>query len=112
MSGAWPFLLSAGARPLDAGVIPDTLGADMHGYNTEVPAPAGTPHEHADDENHPFKGQARFSLAQAMSSMIALGLPLEDGRADGDEQPRQDARPSRSRRRADARVRGRRHGTA
>jgi len=49
----------------------------MHGYNTEVPAPAGTPAEHADDENHPFKGQARFSLTQAMSSMMTLGLSLE-----------------------------------
>jgi dihydroorotase len=64
-------------KALDAGVIPHTLGADMHGYNTEVPAPPGTPREHADDENHPFKGQARFSLTQAMSSMMALGLPLE-----------------------------------
>ena len=64
-------------KALDAGVIPHTLGADMHGYNTEVPPPPGTPREHADDENHPFKGQARFSLTQAMSSMMALGLPLE-----------------------------------
>ncbi len=64
-------------KALDAGVIPHTLGADMHGYNTEVPAPAGTPAEHADDENHPFKGQARFSLTQAMSSMMTLGLSLE-----------------------------------
>src|SRR5579863_591808 len=64
-------------KALDAGVVPHTLGADMHGYNTEVPAPPGTPREHADDENHPFKGQARFSLTQAMSSMMALGLPLE-----------------------------------
>ena len=47
---------------LPAGVIPYTLGADMHGYNTEVPKPAGTPDEHHDDENHPFLGQARFSL--------------------------------------------------
>jgi dihydroorotase len=64
-------------KALDAGIIPDTLGADMHGYNTHVPAPAGTPSEHADDENHPFAGQARFSLTQAMSSMLALGLTLE-----------------------------------
>ncbi|MGV7030454.1 amidohydrolase/deacetylase family metallohydrolase [Methylobacterium symbioticum] len=65
---------------LPAGVIPYTLGADMHGYNTEVPEapqPAGTPDEHHDDENHPFLGQARFSLTQAMSSMMALGIPLE-----------------------------------
>lgn len=32
---------------------------------------------HVDDENHPFAGQARFSLVQAMSSMMALGLNLE-----------------------------------
>ena len=44
----------------------------LHGYNTEVPAPAGTPAQHYDDENHPFRGQARFSLTQAMSSMLAL----------------------------------------
>lgn len=64
-------------KGLDAGIVPDTLGADMHGYNTHVPAPAGTPDEHPDDENHPFAGQAKFSLTQAMSSMMALGLTLE-----------------------------------
>ena len=42
-----------------------------------MPAPPGTPGEHADDENHPFAGQAKFSLVQAMSSMMALGLTLE-----------------------------------
>jgi len=62
---------------LDAGIVPDTLGADMHGYNTYVPSPAGTPSEHPDDENHPFAGQAQFSLTQAMSSMLALGLSLD-----------------------------------
>jgi len=65
-------------KALAAGIVPHTLGADMHGYNTEVPAPAGTPAQHYDDENHPFRGQARFSLTQAMSSMMALGIPLED----------------------------------
>ncbi|MDB5632447.1 MAG: dihydroorotase [Tardiphaga sp.] len=57
--------------------MPTTLGADIHGYNTHVPAPAGTPEEHEDEENHPFAGQAKFSLVQAMSSMMALGLTLE-----------------------------------
>jgi dihydroorotase len=65
---------------LDAGVLPDTLGADMHGYNTRVPKPSaalkGTPDEHADKE-HMFFGQTRFSLVSAMSSMLALGLPIE-----------------------------------
>jgi dihydroorotase len=62
---------------LAAGIVPDTLGADMHGYNTYVPPPPGTPAEHADDEAHPFAGQAKFSLTQAMSSMLALGLTME-----------------------------------
>jgi dihydroorotase len=61
---------------LDAGVIPDTLGADMHGYNTSVPAPAGTPDSHPDEEDHLFKSSERFGLVNAMSKMIALGLPL------------------------------------
>ncbi|HLH93369.1 MAG TPA: amidohydrolase/deacetylase family metallohydrolase [Xanthobacteraceae bacterium] len=64
-------------RALDAGVVPHTLGADMHGYNTFLPPPPGTPTEHPDEENHPFAGQARFSLSQAMSSMLALGLTLQ-----------------------------------
>ncbi|MDB5998845.1 MAG: dihydroorotase [Rhizobacter sp.] len=62
---------------LDAGVMPDTLGADMHGYNTPVPAPAGTPDSHPDEEDHLFAGQTRFSLVSAMTTMLALGLPLE-----------------------------------
>src|SRR5436190_15855109 len=61
---------------LDAGIVPDTLGADMHGYNTRVPQPRGTPDSHPDKE-HMFFGQTRFSLVSAMSSMLALGLPLE-----------------------------------
>ncbi len=65
-------------KALEAGIVPHTLGADMHGYNTEVPPPPGTPAQHYDDENHPFRGQARFSLTQAMTSMMALGIPLED----------------------------------
>ena len=64
-------------KAIAAGIVPNTLGADIHGYNTHVPAPAGTPAEHVDDENHPFIGQAKFSLVQAMSSMITLGLTLE-----------------------------------
>jgi dihydroorotase len=61
---------------LDNGVIPDTLGADMHGYNTHVPAPAGTPDSHPDEE-HSFLGRTQFSLVSAMTSMLALGLPLD-----------------------------------
>src|SRR5579863_4275290 len=64
-------------KAVASGIVPTTLGADIHGYNTHVPAPAGTPDQHEDDENHPFAGQAKFSLVQAMSSMMALGLTLE-----------------------------------
>src|SRR3954454_6557789 len=64
-------------KALAAGIVPTTLGADIHGYNTHVPAPPGTPDQHEDEENHPFAGQAKFSLVQAMSSMMALGLTLE-----------------------------------
>jgi dihydroorotase len=61
---------------LDAGIVPDTLGADMHGYNTAVPAPPGTPDTHPDTE-HMFAGKVRFSLASAMTAMLALGLPID-----------------------------------
>src|SRR6201994_3139907 len=64
-------------KAIAAGIMPTTLGADIHGYNTHVPAPAGTPDAPADHENHPFAGQAKFSLVQAMSSIMALGIPLE-----------------------------------
>lgn len=61
---------------LDAGVLPDTLGADMHGYNTIVPPPPGTPDWHPEESTHIFKGNERFGLVSAMTSMLALGLPL------------------------------------
>lgn len=63
---------------LQAGILPDTLGADMHGYNTSIPKPsmAGTPDEHS-DKDHMFFGQVRFSLLSAMTAMLALGIPIE-----------------------------------
>jgi dihydroorotase len=62
---------------LDAGILPDTLGADMHGYNTRVPKPRGTPDSHPDPEMHMFGGKAQFSLVHAMSELMAVGLSLE-----------------------------------
>jgi dihydroorotase len=61
---------------LDAGVVPHTLGADMHGYNTHVPRPAGTLEAHPDQE-HMFFGQMRFSLVSTMTTLMACGLTLE-----------------------------------
>ena len=62
---------------IDAGIVPHTRGADMHGYNTHVPKPAGTPETHPDPEMHLFAGPARFSLASAMTVLMACGLTLE-----------------------------------
>jgi dihydroorotase len=70
------FSYKMAAKVIAAGVVPDTLGSDMHGYNTTVPAPAGTPDEHPDEE-HLFAGTSRFSLVSTMVSMMALGLSLE-----------------------------------
>ncbi len=58
--------------------MPDTLGADMHGYNTRMTPPPGTPATHPDpEEAHPFAGAARFSLCYAMTELLALGLTLQ-----------------------------------
>jgi dihydroorotase len=72
------FSFDVARRVLDAGIIPDTLGADLHGYNTEVPRPPGTPSgAHPDPELHPFAGSTRFSLARAMTGLMACGVRLE-----------------------------------
>jgi dihydroorotase len=101
---------------LDAGVVPDTLGADMHGHNTRALGPAATARTApsatagtapsatagtapstaagtapsanagtapnaaapvAEEDEHLFAGKTPFSLVSAMTSMLALGLPLE-----------------------------------
>jgi dihydroorotase len=70
------FSVNMARTVLDAGIVPDTLGADMHGYNTRVPRhPAGAGGEPPDDE-HLFAGKTPFSLVSAMTTMLALGLPL------------------------------------
>ncbi|MBV8188612.1 MAG: amidohydrolase/deacetylase family metallohydrolase [Alphaproteobacteria bacterium] len=72
------FSFNMARRVLDAGIVPDTLGADMHGYNTTIPKPRGTPEEHPDkQEMHLFAGAQNFSLASAMTGMLALGLAPE-----------------------------------
>ena len=72
------FSFEMAKQVLDAGIMPHTLGADMHGYNTRVPPPPGTPKEHPDDEMHIFAGRAQFSLTHAMTELLALGVSLED----------------------------------
>ncbi|HMN59446.1 MAG TPA: hypothetical protein PJ988_03740, partial [Anaerolinea sp.] len=65
-----------------------TLGADMHGYNTQVPPEPGLPSEHPDEEMHPFAGTTRFSLASAMTDFAnaftdKLTATIVDGGGDG-----------------------------
>src|SRR5277367_3463567 len=45
---------------LDAGIVPDTLGADMHGHNTRAQGPLPAAADAADA--HLFAGKTRFSL--------------------------------------------------
>jgi Predicted amidohydrolase len=71
------FSFDMARRVIDAGFLPDTLGADMHGYNTKVSPPPGTPDAHPDEGDHLFAGAVRFSLVSTMTSMLALGVPLE-----------------------------------
>ncbi len=59
---------------LDAGILPHTLGADMHGYNVKVPSGKLD----ADREENPFFGVAPFNLTIAMTELLHLGVGLED----------------------------------
>jgi dihydroorotase len=68
-------------RALDQGVVPFTVGADLHGYNVRRPKGLswyrGTfavgPKGEIDEE---FSFVAPYSLHHAMSEMRALGIPL------------------------------------
>ena len=65
------FSFEVARRVLDAGIVPFTLGADMHGYNVKAPDPDGVRSE------NPFFGVAPFNLTVAMSELLYLGVPLE-----------------------------------
>jgi dihydroorotase len=68
------FSFDMARRVLEAGIRPTTLGADMHGYNVRVPD--------ANDMDvrsvSPFFGVAPFSLHNAMTKLLALGVPLPE----------------------------------
>jgi dihydroorotase len=65
------FSFAMAKKVLEAGVLPDTLGADMHGYNTRLPSDAPA------DQAHMFAGATNFSLTSAMTGLLACGVPLE-----------------------------------
>ena len=56
---------------LGQGIVPNTLGADLHGYNVTVPVEGS----HSEDYwKNPFADVAPFSLAIAMTELLMLGL--------------------------------------
>ncbi len=71
---------------IDAGIIPHTLGADLHGYNVKLLSGGrayrgmftgeGVDSIVADDRASPFSRP--YSLHHAMTELLALGVPLVD----------------------------------
>jgi dihydroorotase len=68
------FSFDMARRVLEAGIRPHTLGADMHGYNVRVPEAK----DHAVRSANPFFGVAPFNLHNAMTKLLALGVPLAE----------------------------------
>ena len=66
------FSFDMARRTIAAGIRPTTLGADMHGYNVRVPDAS------AEVSANPFFGVAPFNLTNAMTKLLALGLPLTE----------------------------------
>lgn len=68
------FSFEMARRTLAAGILPYTLGADLHGYNVKAPATGAN----GDREANPFYGVAPFSLTHAMTELLTLGMALGD----------------------------------
>ncbi len=69
------FSFDMAKRVIDAGIRPHTLGADLHGLNVRKPQGKFGAGER---EENPFFGAAPFSLAIAMSELLALGMTLPE----------------------------------
>jgi dihydroorotase len=75
------FSLDVARRVIDAGVLPHTLGADLHGYNITRATAYSRSGQFRDDENpdeavEGGSAEPAFSLHYAMSELLALGVPL------------------------------------
>ncbi len=66
------FSFAMARKVIEAGILPTTLGADMHGYNVRVP----DANDQATRSRNPFFGVAPFNLTNAMSKLLALGMTL------------------------------------
>jgi dihydroorotase len=80
------FSFSTARRVIDAGILPFTIGADLHGYNVRI-ADGGRAYRGmftgegvdsiiADDRASPFSRP--YSLQHAMSELLSLGMPLAE----------------------------------
>jgi dihydroorotase len=61
---------------LDAGIVPFTLGADLHGFAVKRVPMDATAHGNSKRGATSTRPVAAFSLHQAMSELLALGVPL------------------------------------
>jgi dihydroorotase len=78
------FSFANALRVIDAGILPFTIGADLHGYNVRIGdggrayrgmfTGEGVDSIVADDRASPFSRP--YSLQHAMSELLALGVPL------------------------------------
>ena len=60
---------------LEQGIVPFTLGADLHGYNV---VPPGESKRAGVRTSNPFHGRAPFSLCHAMTELMTLGMPFAE----------------------------------
>jgi len=75
------FSVDVARRVLEAGVLPHTLGADLHGYNISRSTGYSRSGQFRDDENPDAaiagsSAEPAFSLHYAMSELLALGAPV------------------------------------
>jgi dihydroorotase len=76
---------AAARAVLDAGIVPFTLGADVHGYTIRRPEDGSWDGGYFDERvmgrrapSRPIGGAAVFSLVQAMNELLALGLRVPE----------------------------------
>ena len=76
---------AAARTVLDAGIVPFTVGADVHGYTIHRPDDGAWDGGYFDERvarrrepSRPIGGASVFSLVQVMNELLALGLRLPD----------------------------------
>ncbi len=72
------FSFDMARKAIAAGIIPFTLGADLHGLNVRPPEDNAFRMSESDRQSNPFFGVAAFGLTHAMTELLTLGLSLND----------------------------------